>query len=125
VTVEYLRDGGHLIPQHVHTVLISAQHSPDISHKEVQQELMKHVIEPVIPQQFLTEKTEYYLNPSHRCVTAAAAAAVCRCCEPGCEVGHSTCELQAGKQRYAGLCYALLHSNGLWLIILTVALSMR
>jgi S-adenosylmethionine synthetase len=66
VTVEYLRDGGHLIPQHVHTVLISAQHSPDISQKELHDELMKHVIEPVIPAQLLTEKTEYYLNPSSR-----------------------------------------------------------
>eukprot|EP00878_Enallax_costatus_P016836 GHUV01017672.1.p1 GENE.GHUV01017672.1~~GHUV01017672.1.p1 ORF type:complete len:414 (+),score=80.44 GHUV01017672.1:112-1353(+) len=65
VTVEYLRDGGHLLPQHVHTVLISAQHSPDISYKEVQDELFKHVITPVIPAHFLTEKTQYYLNPSH------------------------------------------------------------
>lgn len=65
VTVEYLRDGGHLIPQHVHTVLISAQHSPDISHKEVQDELMKHVSQPVIPARFLTDQTAYYLNPSH------------------------------------------------------------
>jgi S-adenosylmethionine synthetase len=66
VTVEYLRDGGHLIPQHVHTVLISAQHSPDISQQELHDELMKHVIQPVIPAQLLTEKTEYYLNPSSR-----------------------------------------------------------
>ncbi|WIA29561.1 hypothetical protein OEZ86_012055 [Tetradesmus obliquus] len=65
VTVEYLRDGGHLVPQRVHTVLISAQHSPDISHAEVQRELMQHVIQPVIPAQFLTDQTEFYLNPSH------------------------------------------------------------
>lgn len=64
--MEYLRDGGHLVPQRVHTVLISAQHSPDISHAEVQRELMQHVIQPVIPAQFLTDQTEFYLNPSHR-----------------------------------------------------------
>lgn len=66
VTIEYERDGGHLVPLHVHTVLISAQHSPDISQQQLQQELMTHVIEPVIPQRLLTEQTRYFLNPSHR-----------------------------------------------------------
>lgn len=64
VTVEYLRDGGHLQPLHVHTLLISAQHSPDISYQEVQQELMRHVVEPVIPSHLLTQQTQYFLNPS-------------------------------------------------------------
>jgi len=74
--VEYLRDGGHLQPLHVHTLLISAQHSPDISYQEVQQELMRHVVEPVIPSHLLTQQTQYFLNPSKRCA-AAVGTAVC------------------------------------------------
>jgi S-adenosylmethionine synthetase len=66
VTIEYLRDGGHLEPLRVHTLLISTQHSPDVSLLEVQDELMKHVITPVIPQRLLTPDTQYFLNPSKR-----------------------------------------------------------
>lgn len=66
VTIEYLRDGGHLQPLHVHTLLISTQHSPHISHAEVQQQLMQHVVQPVIPPHLLTENTQYFLNPSKR-----------------------------------------------------------
>lgn len=64
VTIEYLRDGGHLEPLRVHTLLISTQHSPDISLSEVQDELMKHVVTPVIPQRLLAPDTQYFLNPS-------------------------------------------------------------
>jgi S-adenosylmethionine synthetase len=67
VTIEYLRDGGHLEPLRVHTLLISTQHNPDISCEELQQELMEHVVKPVIPPNLLTEHTQYFLNPSKRC----------------------------------------------------------
>lgn len=72
VTIEYLRDGGHLEPLRVHTLLISTQHSPDISLAEVQDELMKHVVAPVIPQRLLTPDTQYFLNPSKRWWTPSA-----------------------------------------------------
>lgn len=67
VTIEYLRDGGHLEPLRVHTLLISTQHNPDISCEDIQKELMQHVVKPVIPPNLLTEKTQYFLNPSKRC----------------------------------------------------------
>lgn len=71
VTIEYLRDGGHLEPLRVHTLLISTQHSPDISLGEVQDELMQHVVAPVIPQRLLTPDTQYFLNPSKRWTPSA------------------------------------------------------
>jgi S-adenosylmethionine synthetase len=50
----------------VHTLLISTQHNPDISLKDVQDELMKHVVTPVIPQRLLAADTQFFLNPSKR-----------------------------------------------------------
>lgn len=71
VTIEYLRDGGHLEPLRVHTLLISTQHTPDISLQEVQDLLMQHVVTPVIPPRLLSADTQYFLNPSKRRVKCA------------------------------------------------------
>ena len=76
MTIEYLRDGGHLEPLRVHTLLISTQHSPDISLKEVQEELMRHVVQPVIPQRLLSPDTQYFLNPSKRWVGTVGVCCV-------------------------------------------------
>ncbi|KAF8073133.1 SAMS2 [Scenedesmus sp. PABB004] len=64
VTVEFLRDGGHLVPLRIHTVLISTQHEPGVSLREVQDGLMAHVVAPVLPARLLDERTRYILNPS-------------------------------------------------------------
>ncbi|CAK4074808.1 unnamed protein product [Aphanomyces euteiches] len=68
VTIEYKQVDGRMIPQRVHTVVISTQHSPEVSNEQIAADLMKHVITPVIPEQFLDDKTVYHLNPSGRFV---------------------------------------------------------
>ncbi|KAL6051589.1 S-adenosylmethionine synthase [Balamuthia mandrillaris] len=68
VTVEYLNENGTMVPQRVHTVVISVQHSPDISNEDIREQLMEHVIKPSIPEKYLDEKTIYHLNPSGRFV---------------------------------------------------------
>jgi len=68
VTVQYREVNGRTIPERVHTVVISTQHSEDITLPEIQAELMEHVIKPVIPKEYLDDKTVYHLNPSGRFV---------------------------------------------------------
>ena len=48
VTVEYKKDGGAVVPLRVHTILISTQHSPDVSNDKIREDLMEHVITPVV-----------------------------------------------------------------------------
>lgn len=64
VTVEYKKDNGAMIPQRVHTILISTQHSPDVTNDQIHKDLMEHVIKAVVPSKYLDDKTIFHLNPS-------------------------------------------------------------
>lgn len=68
VTVEYKKENGHMIPQRVHTVVISTQHHEDVTQEQIAADLMTHVIQHVIPEKYLDDKTIYHLNPSGRFV---------------------------------------------------------
>jgi S-adenosylmethionine synthetase len=68
VTVQYKEVNGRTIPERVHTVVISTQHDEGITMPEITAELMEHVIKPVIPAEYLDDKTIYHLNPSGRFV---------------------------------------------------------
>ncbi len=65
VTVEYNSDH---TPKRVHTVLVSTQHSPDVSHEQITRDVMDKVIKPVIPSHLLDSSTMYYVNPSGKFV---------------------------------------------------------
>ena len=64
VTVEY-EDGK---PVRVDTVVISTQHSPDVSLETIRKDMIELVIKPIIPAELLDEKTKYYVNPTGRFV---------------------------------------------------------
>jgi len=68
VTVEYKKEGGAVIPQRVHTVVISTQHSENVSNEELRKGLLEQVVKAVIPAKYLDSKTVYHLNPSGRFV---------------------------------------------------------
>jgi S-adenosylmethionine synthetase len=68
VTIEYKKEKGAVVPMRVHTVVISTQHSEDVTNDEIRKGLMEHVIKPTIPAKYLDEKTIYHLNPSGRFV---------------------------------------------------------
>ena len=53
-----------MVPQRVHTILISTQHSPDVTNDQIHKDLMEHVIKPVVPAKYLDDKTIFHLNPS-------------------------------------------------------------
>lgn len=66
VTVEYKIADGSCIPIRVHTIVISVQHSPNITLERLRQDLMEKVIKNVVPSRYLDEKTIYHLNPNGR-----------------------------------------------------------
>lgn len=62
--MEYRDDAGAMEPLRVHTVVISVQHSPDISLEEIRHNLMEKVVKAVIPAKYLDDQTVYHLLPS-------------------------------------------------------------
>ncbi len=64
VTVDY--DNG--IPTRVATVVLAAQHTEDVTHKEIKEELIEKVILKTIPEELIVEETEYFINETGRFV---------------------------------------------------------
>ena len=48
----------------MHTIVISTQHSPQVTQEKLRDDLLHKIINPIVPAKFLDEKTVYYLNPS-------------------------------------------------------------
>jgi len=65
VTVEYDAQGKVI---RVDAVVISSQHSETVTNEELRSEILKHVIQAVIPPQLLDEDTKYHINPTGRFV---------------------------------------------------------
>ncbi len=64
VTVEY----SYGKPKRIHTVLVSTQHASDISHAEISESVIEHVIMPSLPQELVDEDIKIYVNPTGRFV---------------------------------------------------------
>ena len=64
VTVEY-QDGK---PVRVDTVVISSQHSPEVTQEQLHADILREVIRQVIPAELLDENTKYFINPTGRFV---------------------------------------------------------
>ena len=65
ITFAYNDDGSI---SHVDTVVLSTQHSPDISLRDVEEGVHEEIIKRVIPVKYLTDKTKYFINPTGRFV---------------------------------------------------------
>ncbi|KAJ2952120.1 hypothetical protein O0L34_g4395 [Tuta absoluta] len=63
VTCEYTFAGGATVPQRVHTVVVSLQHSEKITLDVLREEIRERVIKEVIPAQYLDERTVVHINP--------------------------------------------------------------
>jgi S-adenosylmethionine synthetase len=68
VTVEYKKDGGNVIPLRVDTVVVSTQHSEDISTPDLRKEVLEKIVKKVIPANLLDDRTVYHIQPSGRFV---------------------------------------------------------
>ncbi len=64
VSVEYV--GG--VPKRIEAVVISTQHSADVSIEELRREVKKHIIDPVVPSAMVDSQTKYHINPTGRFV---------------------------------------------------------
>lgn len=64
VTIEYKGDK----PVRVDTVVVSTQHNEDVKLEKVREDIIKNVIEDVIPKELLDNETKYYINPTGRFV---------------------------------------------------------
>ena len=64
VTVEYSLG----VPQRVDSVVIGAQHNPQVSHNVIERDIIEQVIKAVIPAKYLDKRTKYYVNATGRFV---------------------------------------------------------
>ena len=64
VTVEY--DDNKVV--RIDTIVISTQHGEEVSQEQIREDLMEHVIKPVVPAELLDENTRYFINPTGRFV---------------------------------------------------------
>ena len=64
VTVEY--DNG--IPRRVDSVVIGAQHNPDVNHDKIEQDIIEQVIKVVVPARLIDDRTKFYVNATGRFV---------------------------------------------------------
>ncbi len=64
VSVRYV-DGK---PHHIDTVVISTQHSPDISYEPLMESVIEEIVKPVLPKNMISRETRYLINPTGRFV---------------------------------------------------------
>ncbi|WP_029688958.1 methionine adenosyltransferase [Thermoanaerobacter sp. A7A] len=64
VTVEYEDDR----PVRVDSVVVSAQHAPEVDHDIIEKDIIEHVIKAIIPPHMLDDKTKIFVNPTGRFV---------------------------------------------------------
>lgn len=64
VTVEYEDDQ----PVRVDTIVVSAQHSPEITMEQLRKDILEQVVRPVVPAGLLDDRTIYHINPTGRFV---------------------------------------------------------
>ena len=64
VTIEYV-DG---VPTRVDTIVVSSQHSPDVSLEQIRVDIINNVINPIIPEELMDAETKFFINPTGRFV---------------------------------------------------------
>ena len=69
VTVEYIDD----VPERVDTIVVSCQHSENVSMEELEQEIIDKVINVAIPSEYIDDDTKIYINPTGRFVIGGPA----------------------------------------------------
>ena len=66
-TLDYLRPDGKTQVT-IETIVISNQHSPEVEMEQLRADIKKYVIDPIVPQELMTEQTKIFINPTGRFV---------------------------------------------------------
>ncbi|MEO8037692.1 MAG: methionine adenosyltransferase [Betaproteobacteria bacterium] len=64
VTIKYV--GGR--PDSIDTVVLSTQHAPDISHKQIEEAVIEQIVKPILPKELIKGQIKYLINPTGRFV---------------------------------------------------------
>ena len=71
VTVAYDENGK---PLSIDAVVVSTQHGEEATQEQIHKDIMEHVILPVLPKEYLTDETKYFINPTGRFVVGGPQA---------------------------------------------------
>jgi S-adenosylmethionine synthetase len=69
VTIQYHLEQGACVPKRVHTVVVSTQHSPELSLEQLRESVLKEVIMPMLPPELVDDQTVFHINPCGTFIT--------------------------------------------------------
>ena len=92
VTVEYHKG----VPRRVDSVVIGAQHDPDISHDQIERDIIKHVIKEIVPKSLIDSQTKFYVNATGRFVIGGPVS------DTGCTGRKILVDTYGGVARHGG-----------------------
>jgi S-adenosylmethionine synthetase len=96
VTVEYASG----VPRRVDSVVIGAQHNPDVSQDRIEQDIKEEVIRKIVPPSLIDDKTRYYINATGRFVVGGPVS------DTGCTGRKVLVDTYGSAARHGGGCFS-------------------